>query len=138
MVMKRLLATFLLLGYVLLVPFCFFGGMVFASAGHMNMSDMQMGAMPDMPATPSGIDFAADHVGMYNSITQTPLTALALLAVSMTVVFLFGFALMVSLLRTSIAETVAYGRTRKREAQYHATIRIRHWLSLFESSPNFA
>lgn len=145
--MKPFVATTLLLGYILLVPFCFFGGMLMFGTTAMNMDGLAAHQMSDcgmpiggcaLPVHAGGMDAAAHHVGMYNSITQTPLTALALLVVTMTAVLLIAFVLSGNALRSPIAEIVAYGRTRKRKTQYNATTHLRHWLSLFESSPNFA
>ena len=146
--MKRLVTTALLFGYVLLVPFCFFGGALSVHAIGMDMGGgalhqmndcaMQLGGCGEGAAT-GAMDPVAHHLGMYNSITQTPLAAPLIL---MTLVVAFSLSLVwftQQLRSTRSADTVfrlALQRERKRPRATRQHILV--WLSLFETSPNRA
>lgn len=148
--MKRIVATTILLGYVTLVPFCFFGGMLSAQASTM---EMDMGVSPVhqvsdcgmlIPGCAQSMDVGAigsmlDHVGMYLSLSQTPLQALPLMMAIIALVILAVAGLIAVYLRLFLARVFAYRRL-PRVGKSHNKIRqsILTWLSLFEASPNFA
>jgi len=146
--MKRLTATVLLVGYALLVPFCFFGGVLAVSAHTMNM---QAGAhqMPmtsasasdcgmQLPGCANGMDPVAHHMSMFNSLTQTPLTALSLLlaviVVSLAITFSFTYRLLALSFHSDSYHPLARADQPKSAIKQH----ILTWLSLFETSPTFA
>lgn len=146
--MNRFVTTLLLLGYIMLVPFCFFGGALMAP-----MSTMDMGGSPTQPMNDCGMSMAgcagstetgamgmiAHHVGMYLSITQTPLVAL--LAITMIVVSLFLVTFVV--IRQLAGELYASSSLRFNKRVFDkprnlSKQRLLTWLSRFETSPNFA
>lgn len=142
--MKRFTATILLLGYALLVPFCFFGGMLAASAHTMNMTGGAH-AMPVVPdcgmQTPGCVGDTgpiAHHMSMFNSITQTPLTDLSLslvvLALSLAVIFSLNYRLLAQL----FARHSYHPPQRSHESKGAIKQNLLTWLSLLETSPTFA
>lgn len=148
--MKRLVALSLLAGYIMLVPFCFFGGALMVSGGAMNMDMNMIGSsahsMGDCGMSLGGCvhaagigDPIAHHVSMYNSITQTPLTALTLMMAVLVVAFAASFYLVFGSLPALLARTsLRHPPQRTSEPQSGIKQRILSWLSLFETSPNFA
>jgi hypothetical protein len=148
LIMKRFVAATLLLGYVMLVPFCFFGGMLMANANTMNMIDVATHQMDDCGMSlagcanemgAGGMDSAAHHVGMYNSITQTPFVAFSIMLAALVSIMLIAFSLAHSWLRLLLSQAAIRPRIRKAEEVPNATrASILAWLSLFETSPNFA
>ena len=145
--MKRLVATSLLVGYVMLVPFCFFGGMLMANAETMNMIGSASSQMDDCGmsiggcahSTGAGGMDASHHVGMYNSITQTPLTVFSMMLATLILAVLVVFGFVRNLLSTPFSHVSLRPRMRRAD-EPRSTIRtsILTWLSLFETSPNFA
>ena len=146
--MKRFIAISLLLGYIMLVPFCFFGGALMADMSAMDMSGSPMLSMNDCGMSVAGcagstdtgaMGMIAHHVGMYLSITQTPLVAL--LAITMMVVSLFLVTFVVT--RQLIGELYTSSPLRFNRRVFDkprnlSKQRLLTWLSLFETSPNFA
>ena len=145
--MKRLLVTLLMVGYLALVPFCFFGGGVVASAQAMDMGLMSpMQGMNDcgMPAFGCSVASGAmgsfiHHVEMYLSLTSTAPSALGSFALIALLLFVTVF-LVFKIWRLSLpAQTGYLQNSRAREdGQVKAQSVFLRWLSLFESSPNFA
>lgn len=146
--MKRLVATTILFGYIALVPFCFFGGMLMANADTMNMMSGAAHQMDDcgMPiggcthgAESGGMDATIHHVGMYHSITQTPLIALSLILATLTLVFLVVLGFASNFLSTLFFKNSPQHQIRRVDEPRSKTRQsILTWLSLFETSPNFA
>jgi hypothetical protein len=145
--MNRIVATFLLIGYLTLVPFCFFGGALMANMDmehvtgspmhQMNGCEMVMEGCAQSSGM-SAIDLVAHHVGMYLSISQTPLVMLSLfIAVALSLLFVISvFAQQLSLLfARPTLRLFARGLDDpcSKARQYLLT-----WLSLFETSPTFA
>jgi|GEM_PF-4916087 len=146
--MKHILATSLLVGYIILVPFCLFGGTLLAE--HLHTAELATDPMHhvhdcEMPfsgcahTTDAGaLDTAVHHISMYLSITQTPLTTLSLIVAIFSLLFLFTLVVSIGWLRTFFAQT-SYVRTRRiDERHFNIRQKILSWLSLFEASPNFA
>ncbi len=146
--MKQFIATILLVGYIALVPFCFFGGMLVANADTMNMSGGIAHQMDDcgMPIAgcyhtmqAGGIDTAVHHISMYLSITQTPLAGFSLMIAIMVVLLLLTLGVFQYWLRVFFARTSPRIHLRRVDEPHLSTeLRILSWLSLFETSPNFA
>lgn len=146
--MKRLLTTALLFGYVMLVPFCFFGGMTMAKTETMTMTGATAHHMSDCGIPSVGcvhtmgavdVDTAVHHVVMYNSITQTPLAAFVIMLALLASLLVAASSLLNNL--HSIVLDRFFSRVRLRRAdEITNTTRLRMltWLSLFETSPNFA
>lgn len=146
--MKRFVAVSLLVGYVMLVPFCFFGGMLMANAHTMNMTGTPPHQMDDCGmlggcthgAQSGAIDSIAHHLGMYNSLTHTPLTTLSIIMMALLAVFLFAalrlahYWLRIFLTQTSLLPPIQRADKLRSKIKQH----ILTWLSLFEASPNFA
>lgn len=144
----KLIATSLLLGYVMLVPFCFLGGALVANAdtmnmvnsvAHQNMDDCGMplgGCANGMGA--GGMDTTSHHVGMYNSITQTPLVDLSIILAMLISVILVVFSLQHNWLSVFFSQVAIRPQTRRTEEMPKTWASILTWLSLFETSPNFA
>lgn len=146
--MKRYIATFLLLGYVMLVPFCFFGGAMMADMGTMDMGGSPTQSMNDCGMLAVGcagstetnaLGMIAHHVSMYLSIAQTPVSVfsfiMAICVFSLLAILVFangwfhGFSLQTS---------SRLHLRRIDEPQSKTKQSILTWLSLFEISPNFA
>jgi hypothetical protein len=147
MSIKRLVATPLLIGYVMLVPFCFFGGMLAASAHTMDMAGGMTGSAHTMPmSTDCGMqlpcagdsDPVEHHMSMFNSITQTQLTDLSLLLAVLVVSLLITFSLNYHLLALLLVRDSYHPRARADQPKSTIKQNILTWLSLFETSPNFA
>lgn len=138
--MKQFVATLLLLGYVMLVPFCFFGGMLMANTGTMHMDDCGMSLGGCAHGTGAGgMDTVSHHVGMYNSITQTPLAALSLVFLAATAFLLSAFSLSFDWIASLRREKSLRFFTRRKDGPRNKIKRlVLTWLSLFETSPNFA
>lgn len=144
--MKRVTATFLLLGYALLVPFCFFGGMLAANAHTMNMPggthQMPIASASDcgmqLPGCANGMDPVEHHMSMFNSLTQTPLTALSLLLAALVVSFALTFWFTYRLLALALLSDSYHPPARAEQPKSATKQRILTWLSLFETSPTFA
>lgn len=145
-IMNRLVATLLLFGYVMMVPFCFFGGMLMTNAHTMDMignpvHQMDGCTMPMMGCANSGamgaFDVALHHVDMYLSISQTPLTTLSSIT-AMTLVLLFVVLTyrVLGVLFAQSAPRLFARRTDKLRSRVRQQLLT--WLSLFETSPNFA
>ncbi len=145
--MKQFIATTLLFGYIALVPFCFFGGMLMVNADTMNMvgASHQMddcgmplgGCANEMGG--GGMDTASHHVGMYNSITQTPLVDFSIALSALVFILLIAFSLGNNWLSTLFSQVAIRPRIRRTEEVVNTTrTNILTWLSLFETSPNFA
>lgn len=147
--MERLAATLVLLGYVLLVPFCFFGGMTMAhTAMDMEMigapmSDMDMGdcglAIGGCAAHGGVFGTIAHHVGMYLSLTSgTPGVVSVLFAIAALFAFSLFSAYLLRCLRAILSasrRSLAWVAERTHTVAEH---RLLTWLALFETSPNFA
>jgi len=146
--MKRLVATALLFGYILLVPFCFFGGALSVHAIGMHMEGGAVHQMNDCALSLGGcaqgtvtgvMDPVAHHLGMYNAVTHTPL-ATPLILMALVVALSLALVWFTQELRsTRSADTVfrlplQRERKRPRATQRHILV----WLSLFETSPNRA
>jgi len=144
--MKRFAVILLIAGYIMLVPFCFFGGILMANGDMMDMIAHPAHQMSDcgMPlgACTHGagaMDTTAHHVSMYNSITQTPLAALTVLMALLTVSFAVSLYSIYGWPPTLLAQTSLYRPPRRQsEPESRTKQRILTWLSLFETSPNFA
>lgn len=146
--MKQITATSLLLGYILLVPFCFFGGMLMANADTMNMVGSPAHQMDDcgMPLGgcahsmgASGMDSVIHHVGMYNSITQTPFATFSAMLAAVAVFLLLAFGLSYNWLSIfSYQNSLRPFVRRTNEPRSNTQQSTLNWLSLFETSPNFA
>lgn len=141
--MKRLTATFLLLGYALLVPFCFFGGLLAASAHTMDMTGISH-AMPmasdcgmQLPCA-GGVDPVAHHMSMFNSITQTPLVGVSLLLAILAASLLVIVALHPRFLALFLSPDTYHPPQRADRHKSAFRQSILTWLSLFETSPTFA
>jgi hypothetical protein len=145
--MKRFIATTLLLGYIALVPFCFFGGMLMANADTMNMAGaahqmddcgMPLGGCANGMGS-GGMDTTSHHVGMYNSITQTPLMDFSIVLAALVSILLIAFSSGHNWL-SALSSLVAVRPRIRRTEEIANTPRtgILTWLSLFETSPNFA
>ncbi|OGZ04951.1 MAG: hypothetical protein A2845_04425 [Candidatus Lloydbacteria bacterium RIFCSPHIGHO2_01_FULL_49_22] len=148
--MKRIVAITILLGYVTLVPFCFFGGMLSAQVSTMEM-DMDVGPVhqvSDCGMSISGcvqsmdtgaIGSMMNHVGMYLSLSQTPLLTLSLMTVIIALFLLVATGLIDAYLRAFLARVFVHLRARRAdEPRNRIRQSILNWLSLFETSPNFA
>lgn len=147
--MKLLVATSVLLGYVMLVPFCLFGGALLM----VHMDTMEMAANPahhmhdcEMPFSgcahttePGAIDTAVHHISMYLSITQTPLAAFSLIVAILTLLLLATFGISHNWLHTLFLKTSPRILARRTdEPNISKNQGVLAWLSLFETSPNFA
>ncbi len=143
--MKHFFATFVLVGYVLLVPFCLYGSAMTAHAGTEEMSSTPVHHTDDcgMPfgcehAEQGGlVDVAVHHISMYLTLSQTPLVALSLFA-SIFVLRLLLTTGIGNLLRTLLLPTSPSHTPRIDEPHLIARQKILAWLSLFEASPHFA
>ncbi len=145
--MKRHVTAMLLLGYILLVPFCFFGGMLSAEAS-MDMSggathhvyDCGMSLPGCVYSTEAGaMDAVADHVGMYLSFSQTPLAAQSVMMVIIATFLIATFAIAFGSILAFLAQAFVRPCLRRGdESQSGIRQCILNWLSLFETSPNFA
>ena len=138
--MKRLTATLLLVGYALLVPFCFFGGLLAASAHTMDMTGgahtVPMASDCGMQLTcAGGVDPVAHHMSMFNSITQTPLTDLSLMLAVLVVSFVVIFSLNYRLLALLLVRDAYHPLHRAGQPKSTIKQSILTWLSLFETSP---
>ena len=147
--MRQFISTLLLLGYVMLVPFCFFGGML---AANMSMSDVVGSPVHQMndcgmslpgcahKGETGGMGAIDHHISMYGSITQTPLVAALIMLVTMVVLLLTVFGLTVEqLFRIALLRThLRPPRGRSDEPQSGTPQTLLTWLSLFENSPTFA
>lgn len=148
--MKRFSAATLLVGYILLAPFCFFGG---ALSAHANMADMTMSdgtahhvydcsmSVPGcVHSTEAGaMDAVADHVGMYLSFSQTPLAAQSVMMVIIATFLIATFAIDFGSILAFLAQAFVRPCLRRaEESQSRIRVSILNWLSLFETSPNFA
>jgi hypothetical protein len=146
--MKQFVATPLLLGYVMLVPFCFFGGTLVANADTMNMLGSAAHQMDDcgMPlggcaneVGSGGMDTTSHHVSMYNSITQTPLMDFSIVLTALVSILLIVFSLGSNWLSTLFSQVAIRPRIQRTEEVANTTrTSVLNWLSLFENSPNFA
>ena len=147
--MKRLIVILLMVGYLALVPFCFFGGGVVANAQAMDMglmSSMPMQGMNDCGIPVFGCAVASGamgsfihHVEMYLSLTSTTPTILGSLATIALLLFVAVF-LVLKIWRqylSSQAKNLLH-RSIREDGQVKAQPAFLRWLSLFESSPNFA
>lgn len=144
--MKRLLATSILIGYIMLVPFCLFGGALLME----HLDTVEMAANPthhmhdcgvpfsgcEHTMDPGAMDTAVHHVSMYLSITETPLTGPSLFMAVLTLLFLFslGAPFWFPTLFLQISPVRA---ERTNEPRISIKEKILAWLSLFEASPNF-
>ena len=151
--MKRLIVILLMVGYLALVPFCFFGGGVMASAQTMDMglmSSMPMQGMNECGIPVFGCSVASGamgsfihHVEMYLSLTSTAPSALGSFALIALLVFVTVF-LVFKIWRLSLPAQTGYlprylqNRRAREDGQVKAQSAFLRWLSLFESSPNFA
>ena len=147
--MKKLLFLLLVVGYLALVPFCLFGGAMMASAQTMDMglmSSVPMQGMNDcgIPAfgcsmTPGAMGSFIHHVEMYLSLTGTTPTILGSLAIIALLLFA-TVCLVFKIWRLSLPVQTGYLQdSRAREGgQVQSQSVFLRWLSLFESSPNFA
>ena len=146
--MKGIIATSLLLGYIMLVPFCLFGGAMLME----HIDTMEMAANPAHHLHDCGVPFAgcahtADsgamdtivhHVSMYLSITQTPLAALSLIMAVLSLLFLFAPRISLNGLRALFVQTSHVLTKRTDKPHISSKQKILAWLSLFEASPNFS
>ena len=133
----------------MLVPFCFFGGALVASGNTMDMtgnSALQMGGCALSLATnctpgmdDSAMGMIAHHVGMYLSITQTPLVFALFAMIIAAVFFLTAFVLIREWLSLLFAWSSLL-RLTQRASEPRRLLRqsLLTWLSLFETSPTFA
>ncbi len=144
--MRKISATFVLLGYILLVPFCFFGNAMITHADSDNMSSNAVHHIDDcgMPfgcghANEAGlVDVAVHHISMYLSLTQTPLAAFSLFVTILVLQLLAILGVSGNLLRTLFLQTSSLLVRRMEEPHISTKQKILAWLSLFEASPNFA
>lgn len=146
--MKRYIATFLLLGYVMLVPFCFFGGAMMADMDTMDMSGSPTQSMNDCgmlavvgcagSTETNALGMIAHHVSMYLSIAQTPVSVFSFI-MAICVFFLLALAFANGWFhRFSLQTSSRLHLRRIDEPQSRTKQSILTWLSLFETSPNFA
>ena len=145
--MKKLLISLLMVGYLALVPFCLFGGGVVASAQPMDMglmSPMQGMNNCGMPAfgcsmTSGAMGTFIHHVEMYLSLTSTapsPLGSFVLIVLLLFTAVFFVFKIW----RLSLPAQTGYlqNSSAREVGQVQSQSTFLRWLSLFESSPNFA
>lgn len=146
--MKRPLALMLAVGYLFLVPYCFFGASVFTplhtfavtehSQGTTIMSGHAMSADECIGcgSVPSG---SADHAGMYlsvTSVTGAPLLSLlfSLATFLLAVIVVFSYRAVAPALVPAMLGA-RKDRRRLRAITQHDILR---WLSLSETSPTTA
>lgn len=149
--MKRSFTLFVAVGYLLLVPYCFFGASVlapahaFGAAGHSSgatlvnghaMSAEECIGCGSVPSAPSA---SADHAGMYLSVTSVAGTPLLSLLLSL-VTLLFAAVFVFSYQAVAPALVPVFSDARKERRRLRATSQhdILRWLSLSETSPTFA
>lgn len=145
--MKRSVAPLLVVGYLLLVPYCFFGASVFTPAhaldvtshlsgspvmgGHGMSTDACVGCGAGVPAGD------ADHAGMYLSVTSVtgmPLLSLLLsLTTLLAAVFVFSYRAITPMLVPAVLGARKERRRLRSTTQHH----LLSWLSLTETSPTF-
>ncbi|HEY9585401.1 MAG TPA: hypothetical protein VJJ02_02300 [Candidatus Paceibacterota bacterium] len=146
--MKHLVPTVLLFGYIMLVPFCFFGGTVMANTDTINMIGSPTHQMDDCgipmagcahPSDAGAMGMITHHVGMYLSISQTPLVALAMVVMIASLVLFTVFGLIRWWLHVFLARhSLCPVPCTKKKFFNQLRQNFLTWLSLFETSPNFA
>lgn len=146
--MKRLLATSLLLGYIMLVPFCLFGGVLLME--HVDTAEMAANPAHHMhdcevpfsgcahTTDPGAMDTVVHHISMYSSITQTPLIGPSLFMTVLSLLFLLTLVISHNFLSAFFVQTSNIYVQRTDEPNISIKQKILAWLSLFEASPNFA
>lgn len=142
--MQRLVVSLLLIGYVLLVPFCFLGNSLLPTADTMpNMMHNEMSTQTGVEKTPCcaqahGVDALATHSAMYLIYTGVPvmafvlLSTLLLLSVLLAVHF-FSFTDLFRKLHTPLSFRVR----KKRSLLAFAQRDLLAWLSQNETSPTW-
>lgn len=146
--MRKTLSTFLLLGYVMLVPFCFFGSTMMADAHPMSVAGSATHPMNDceMPLDgcangmgSNGMDTVSHHASMYYSITQSPLVVFSIMLAALVSIILIALSFVHNWLSVLFLQiTIRTRMRRSEEIPDGARASILPWLSLFETSPNFA
>lgn len=136
--MKRSLALTLLVGYLFLVPYCFFGASVFTSSAHSSdVPAMNGHVMSTDACVDCGVPTAdADHAGMYLSVTSV--TAAPFLSLLLSLAALFVAFVFVARFRTLVPTLVPISvgaRKERRRSRASARHDLLHWLSLTETSP---
>ena len=147
--MKRLVGTSLLLGYIMLVPFCLFGSALLMQ--HIDTAEMAANPAHHMhdcgvpfsgcahTAETGAMDTAVHHVSMYLSITQTPLAIFSFVVAVILVLSLVLFGTFYNWLSAFTQNFSLRTFNGRRDLPRNATKQdILAWLSLFETSPNFA
>ena len=144
---RQIFATFVLLGYVLLVPLCFFGSAMMAHADtevmssnlvhHTDNCGMPLGCGHANEA--GAVDDAVHHISMYFSLTQTPPAAFSLLMTILVLQLLVTLGVSSNWFRRLFLQTSSRIHTQRTDEPHIGTKqKILAWLSLFEASPNFA
>ncbi|OGZ11771.1 MAG: hypothetical protein A3C93_02450 [Candidatus Lloydbacteria bacterium RIFCSPHIGHO2_02_FULL_54_17] len=140
--MKRSTAFVLTVGYLLLVPYCFFGASVFSPAIlHSSGTPTMNGHVMSTDAcTGCGVPSAdADHTGMYLSVTSVTGTPLLSLLLSLTALFVaFIFVARYRTLVPTLVRIPIDARKDRRRSRASARHDLLSWLSLTETSPTFA
>lgn len=131
----RLLAPILLVGYLALVPFCFFGGMTNMHATHTKHATLC--AMSANCHEKSADTTATNHNDMYFSITNAIPTFIAEILL-IAAAFLVG--LLVAVLSFAGLLTISASRfvSEYKKVRLRARHRFLSWLALSETSPTFA
>lgn len=128
------LAPILLVGYLALVPFCFFGGMMAAPALHADHTP-PCAMFANCHEKDTGI--LADHSDMYFSVTNSiPSFAAALVLVAAALVALLVAAVLS--FAGSSRTPVLWIASEYKKVRLRARYRLLSWLALSETSPTFA
>lgn len=146
--MKRSTAFVLTVGYLLLVPYCFFGASIFPSAHAFSAVSNSPGAVAmnghGMPAdsclgcgsVPSA---SADHAGMYQAVTSaTAMPFFGLLALLATLVLAFAHSSYYRVVVPALVRIPVSIRKNRRRSRASTERDLLSWLSLNETSPTFA
>ena len=111
--------------------------MVSGAAHQMDDCGMPLGGCANEMGT-GGMDTTSHHVGMYHSITQTPLMDFSIVLTVLVSVVLIAFSLGHNRLSLLFSQVAVRPRIQRTEEVANTTrTSILTWLSLFETSPNF-
>lgn len=135
--MKRSLALLIIVGYLALVPFCFFGGMLSMSAHAMTHAAATSEALPCGMSLDCKGEAPVSHGDMYLALTSTlPAGAMAMTAL-LAIFALFMLSPLAAITRAPRPILVSVKR-QERGGIRRPHDEIHRWLSLLEASPNFA
>ena len=118
--------------------FCVDTEVAAAVMNHSGMSDGAMDADMGMVAT-DGVPMVVHHVSAYQSFSNTLISSLFFIVVSLCVSVLF-FAFQIDILLRGLSAFILNSerRQKRRRLFFPASKKITRWLSLFENSPSFA